>query len=284
VLSGVGSFTISGHRALSLTRRVKLLVYNAQFLLWKGKYPSATFKDYFLELVRSDFARGLPHPTLGRKLSRDAFGVSGQKTFPSLARRYCIAPEDTCVDYGCGTLRVGIHAIKYLNPRCYWGMDVSDFFLAQGLDLIGSDLARNRVPNLRVISPETVAEVAAAKPKLLFSVNVLLHVHPGELREYLANIVSIIGESGTGVITGDWSDSRTTQIARQSWVHSRSSLRKATQAAGGSATFIPRSMRGNRTNGLIEVRQREAADDVNPSQCHISRSTNEQSTKVGRRD
>jgi hypothetical protein len=261
----LAAFSISqGLRSLSIIRRAKLLVQNAQFLVWKRKYPSAAFKDYFLEIVRKDLGRGLPHPTLGPNLSREPFGSAGQKTFPSLARRYGITPDDTCVDYGCGTLRVGVHAIKYLDPRRYWGMDISDFFLAQGLELIGGDLVRDKTPNLRVISPETVAEVAAAKPKLLFSVNVLLHVHPDELREYLGNIVNIIGASGTGAIAGVWSKTRTTQIARQSWVHSKSRLREATEAAGGSATFIPRIPRGHQANGLIEIRQllRGGADNV----------------------
>jgi hypothetical protein len=238
----------------SFFRRAKLLVQNAQFLLWKRKHPSAPFKDYFLEIVRSDFARGLPHPTLGRNLSSGAFGISGRKTFPSLVRRYCIAPNDTCVDYGCGTLRVGLHAIKYLDPHRYWGMDISELFLAQGVTLIGSELARNKSPNLRVISPATIAEVSATKPKLLFSANVLLHVHPEELSEYVTNILSIIGIHGIGVITGQWSKSPTTQVARQSWVHSEANLREATQAAGGSAVFVATTTRGYRTRGLIEIR------------------------------
>jgi SAM-dependent methyltransferase len=243
----------------SFFRRAKLLVQNAQFLLWKRKHPSAPFKDYFLEIVRSDFARGLPHPTLGDNLSSGAFGISGRKTFPSLVRKYCIAPDDTCVDYGCGTLRVGVHAIRYLNPGCYWGMDISARFLAQGLELIGSELARMKSPNLRVISPATIGEAAAAKPKFLFSVNVLLHVHPGELSEFMANILSIIRGKGLAVVTGEWSEVRTIQKARQSWIHSEADLREAVQTAGGHTVFVSRATHGDRTRGLIEIRRDSGA-------------------------
>jgi hypothetical protein len=164
-------------------------------------------------------------------------------------------PEDTCVDYGCGTLRVGIHAINYLNPGRYWGMDISASFLAQGLELIGSKMAQVKIPNLRVISPATIREVAAAKPKLLYSVNVLLHVHPAELSEYMADILKIIADSGVGVVTGEWTNGRTIQVARQSWIHGETNLREAVENAGGRLLFVPRARHGNRTQGSVEMRQ-----------------------------
>jgi hypothetical protein len=133
-------------------------------------------------------------------------------------------------------------------------MDISSPFLAQGLELIGTEIARTKRPNLRVISPESIAEVAAVKPKLVFSVNVLLHVHPDELSGYLTNILALIGNTGAGVITGDWHKSRTTQVARQSWIHSEASLREAAEVAGGSLKFIQRAIRNDRVNGFLEIR------------------------------
>jgi len=236
-----------------MLKRAKLLVQNAQFLLWKRRHPLADFKDYFLEIAHSDLAQGRPHPTLGRNLSGSPFPTSGKKTFPSLARRYGIGPHDTCVDYGCGTLRVGLHAIRYLNPSRYWGMDISEVFLAEGLELIGSELVATKRPNLRVISPSTLAEAAAAKPKFLFSVNVLLHVHPGELPEFMTNILSIIQGNSLAVVTGEWTERRTRQVARQSWIHSKADVRQAVRAAGGHALFLSRA--AGITRGVIEICQ-----------------------------
>jgi len=259
-------FSVGIASLVPMFKRAKLLMQNAQFLLWKRKHPSADFKDYFLEIAHSDLARGLPHPTLGHNLSGSAFPISGQKTFPSLARRYGVGPDDTCVDYGCGTLRVGIHAIRYLNPGRYWGMDISALFLTQGLELIGSELARTKRPNLRVISPATIAEATAAKPKFLFSVNVLLHVHPSELSEFMANILSIIRGNGAAVVSGEWIEARSMQVARQSWIHAQADLREAVQAAGGQATFVARATHGGRTRGLIEIRQDTGATH---GQAHV---------------
>lgn len=134
-------------------------------------------------------------------------------------------------------------------------MDISELFLAEGLELIGSALAREKAPRLRVISPATITEVAAAEPKLVFSVNVLLHVHPSELSEYLRNMVTLVGDTGVGVVTGYWSTSRTRQMARQSWVHSEEDLRDSSRAAGAHLVFYPRTRSYNGCiRGLIELR------------------------------
>ena len=71
-----------------------------------------------------------------------------------------------------------------------------------------------KAPNLRVISPATVSEVAAARPAILFSLKVLIHVHPDELDEYLGNILTIIGNSGRAIIMGKSSAGESFQFAR----------------------------------------------------------------------
>lgn len=240
---------------LSFINKAKLLFRKAQFRMWKRKHPSAPFTDYFAEIARKDVERRRAHPTLGGNLSGDPFGTSGRETFLKLVRRYNIEPQDVCVDYGCGTLRVGVHAIEYLNPGCYWGLEITDFFLSQGRELIGSRLENDKAPNLRVISAASVGEAAAAEPKILFSISVLMHVHPDELSAYMANIISIIGEAGLGVVAAQWTDAGTIQIGRQSWVHSEPSLRDAVEIAGGSAKFIEREKRPDCVSGAIEVRK-----------------------------
>jgi len=236
---------------VSFFNKAKLIVRNVQYRLWKRKNKSASFKDYFAEIVQKHIQSGRAHPTLGDNLAGKTFGVSGHRSFMLLARRYGIQPSDVCVDYGCGTLRVGLHAIEYLKPGCYWGLDVSDFLLNRGRELIGADLEHRKAPNLRVISGSSLREAAAAHPKLVFSISVLVHVHPDELSEYFTNILSLIDGNGVGMITTEWTGGDTYQTARQSWVHSVTTLR---DAAPGNLTFIERAKRSNRTGGVIEVR------------------------------
>ena len=179
---------------------------------------------------------------------------SGRQTFDLLVSRYHIDPGDVCVEYGCGTLRVGRHAIAYLEPGHYWGLDIAQSFLDGGLALIGADVVAQKMPALRIISEWSVAEAAAARPKFLYSISVLMHVHPDELVEFMSNIVTIVGEQGLGVIAAQWTDTDTRQIGRQSWVHSFSALRAAVDASGGVGDFVERDVRSDRVSGVIELR------------------------------
>jgi hypothetical protein len=50
---------------------------------------------------------------------------------------YGLKPEDTCVDHGCGALRIGLHAIRYLERGAYWGLDIEEFLLDEGREEVG---------------------------------------------------------------------------------------------------------------------------------------------------
>jgi hypothetical protein len=135
-------------------------VKDSNFEEWQSRNPSKPFKDFFAESVSSKLAGGKTHASLGGNLLRGTFGRSGSKSFRRLTENG-LKTSDTCVDYGCGTLRIGIHAINYLGPGRYWGMDISDTLLKEGRALIGETLWEEKHPHLRVISAESVAEVAA---------------------------------------------------------------------------------------------------------------------------
>ena len=71
--------------------------------------------------------------------------------------------EDTvCVDYGCGTLRIGVHVIEHLGRGAYWGFDIDEAFLDKGRELIGAQTYIEKAPHLRVVSPASVAEESFA--------------------------------------------------------------------------------------------------------------------------
>jgi hypothetical protein len=204
---------------------------------WQKRNPSKNHQDFYAESVEFKLRKGRPHRNLGSHLFDAEHGTSG-KGFIKKLSALGLKPEDTCVDYGCGTLRLGIHVIKYLQPGAYWGMDISEFLLEEGRKLIGDGLSTKKQPHLRVISAESVAEAAAAKPTMLFSVKVLIHVHPGELAEYFRNIMTIIGASGQAIITGKWSEKETLRYSQLSWAHSIDSVQGFVKAKGGNVEIL----------------------------------------------
>jgi hypothetical protein len=241
---------------MQLFNRVLLAVQNAQFRRWQRRNPGATFKDYFATLVRDQVKNGHVHPTLGGNLRDGDFGEFGKNAFKRLLK-LGLTPEDSCVDYGCGTLRIGVHAIRYLAPGRYWGLDIDQTLLDTGAELIGKELMQEKRPELRIIAPDTVKEAAAAKPALLYSTAVMIHVHPDELEEYFGNILTIIGPSGTAIITGKWS-AEGMQYSRKSWAHSLSSMRSMVDQLGGRLSVVKEEERDascpTAKGGTLELR------------------------------
>jgi hypothetical protein len=204
----------------------------SRFEEWQKKNPSKTFKDYFAETVEAKLQKGRSHETLGGNLRQGDYATSGLSIFQRLLN--CgLKPSDVCVDYGCGTLRVGHHVIKYLGARSYWGLDISQYLLDEGHKLVGEEMWIEKQPRLRIISPESVAEVAAAKPNMMFSFAVLLHVHPDELSEYVGNVMEIIGTQGQYITDANLMDGETVQHSGRSWAHARGHLEKLLAKHGG---------------------------------------------------
>lgn len=190
---------------------------------WRATRPGRSFKDFFLEDLQSKWATGRPHPTLGANLAKKRFGEDAE--FLGKLVGYGLEPDHVCVDYGCGTLRIGVHVISYLERDRYWGLDIGDLVLDEGKILIGDKLIAEKRPRLRVISPECVAEVAAVKPALLFSVRVLQHVHPEDIAEFFENVVTIIGASGQAIIRSRLSEEETVRYGDKNWAHSAAVIR-----------------------------------------------------------
>jgi hypothetical protein len=110
--------------------------------------------------------------------------------------------------------------------------------LEEGRALVGEELLAEKRPNLRVISAKAVVEAAAAKPAMLFSAKVLLHVHPGELGEYLHNIMMMIGTHGQAIILSKWNDGETLQYGGKGWAHGLPTMRDMVAAWGGRIVVL----------------------------------------------
>jgi hypothetical protein len=230
-------------RALGLT---------STFERWQQENPDKGFSDFFGETAKRKLAKGGAAPSLGSNLSTGLFGESGKKSFETLIR-HGLKSTDTLVDYGCGTLRIGIHAIKYLQPGCYWGLDVEQSLLDEGRTLIGETLWEEKQPNLRVISPASVRDAAGTSPAMLLSSKVLSHVHPRELPEYFGNVLQLIGLSGQAIILSRWSEGKTTRVTPLSWAHSLTDIRNLVAAIGGDIELLSKSAYRGVDGGMLRI-------------------------------
>ncbi|MGB3035911.1 MAG: hypothetical protein WBB72_00805, partial [Methyloceanibacter sp.] len=70
----------------------------------------------------------------------------------------------------------------------YIGLDIDQRILAAGRGQLADDIVETNRPTLEVISEESLARVAARKPRWVCSKGVVQHVPPEELDEYFAGL------------------------------------------------------------------------------------------------
>lgn len=111
-----------------------------------------------------------------------------------------LSAEKTCVDYGCGSLRIGEKLIDFLAPDRYIGFDITDAFFKAGLKRLDPALVAAKRPRTFVIGPDTLASARRDPPDFVFSFAVIQHVPPGEFYAFFDAFVSLIGPNTRGVL------------------------------------------------------------------------------------
>jgi len=162
--------------------------YDHDWLEWQAAKPDDTFAEFSLVRILKKLRNGRPHPKLGGNLSRGlSWEEDGKADYKVLCKHNSsLKPASRVLEYGCGTLRLGVHFIKSQMPDCYFGLDVSDELLDYGRALIGG-LQEEKSPQIGTIKHDMDAAIAF-KADVVFAMNVLQQVHPDEMEYFCENI------------------------------------------------------------------------------------------------
>jgi len=191
-----------------------------KYTIWKLKHPGQSFREFYAENAVTALEKG--HNSLGPHL-KPGRQEKARRTFNNLVSRG-ISPDDTFVDYGCGTLRVGALLIEFLEADRYIGLDIDKRILSAGIAQLAPELISRKRPVLEVISPESLSRVAARQPRWVCSNGVLQHVPPAELNEYFSNLSILIHAGAIGFLKAPLGPN-TKQVAPKGWVHDFTQLR-----------------------------------------------------------
>ncbi len=221
---------------LPLARRLRILAEQWRFANWQRRNPGLAFADYYAQQITDTLRRGQPHRTLGTNAyALDAMiGGKGQRTagefrkdgiakFEAL-RQWGLQPDQRVVDYGCGSLRVGQHLIRYLDAGKYTGIDVTDAFYSAGLKILGPELCDAKRPSFAVIDEATIARLASNPPDVVVSVAVVMHVAPAEIELFFERVLRLMGPHTRAMIHVDIAD-RELRTAPKSWAYPAERLR-----------------------------------------------------------
>jgi hypothetical protein len=101
-----------------------------------------------------------------------------------------LVPENTLLDIGCGSLRLGVRAVEYLAPAKYWGTDLSSALLDAGYEkeIVPAGLA-DKLPRTNLIADEdfTFSGVPVVVD-FAIATSVFTHLPLNHVRLCLANL------------------------------------------------------------------------------------------------
>ena len=213
-------------------------IIDVRFWLWRRRHPGTPFSRFYADVIAARLNAGRAHHSLGKRQYDSSSRASSQRTSDSwtigtfaqrgrdqanLLLELGLRVTDHCIDYGCGSLRIGQQLIRLLPPAHYCGLDVTDRFFLDGLSLIDPALIAGKQPRLAIIDEAVLAELALVPPDFLFSYAVLKHVPPAEVTAYFDEITRLIGPNSLACIFFV-SGRKTTPAGSMSWVHAGTEL------------------------------------------------------------
>lgn len=221
-------------------RAVPIWLGEQRFRRWKKRNPDGSFADFYIADAERKLGKGGRHSTLGGRGWTARWSGEVDWDSISFANRGLVNwrqildlgldPGMRCVDFGCGSLRLGQHAIRYLAPSNYWGIDLTDTFMDVGMRLLPADLVGSRKPRFGVIAEPLLVQIRAWQPDFIFANAVLQHVPPAELPLFFHRIAAMM-TAGTRAYILYVSAPRLRRIKAVSWAYPPTLLEEQARAA-----------------------------------------------------
>jgi SAM-dependent methyltransferase len=180
--------------------------WDAAFAKFAKQNSSATFAQYYVANAMRRIRGGKELASLGAKLrdsgggEKSEFATAGASKFQRYADIAELQPHQRVVDYGCGSLRIGLHFMTFLDAGNYFGLDVTTDFIEIGKTLIAPVVLADKRPQLAAIGEISIAAAAAFGADLVISNAVCYHVHPSEMNVYLGNLIRLTGKPGSRLV------------------------------------------------------------------------------------
>lgn len=101
-----------------------------------------------------------------------------------------LQPHHTLLDIGCGSLRLGLRAVDYLDSSRYWGTDLSQDLLAAGYEqeIVPAGLASKLPRDNLIVDSEFTFDGVPTKIDFVMAQSVFTHLPLNHIRLCLANL------------------------------------------------------------------------------------------------
>lgn len=161
--------------------------------------PESKFSDYYVCKLKEVIKTSRAHNSLGKNLGSNNvpadFEEAGRLEFDRYLKWFDLHPNHKVVDFGCGSLRLGLHFIRFLSPNNYFGIDLTNDFIKFGSQMTNEILGEGGwKANLGTIK-NRFDDAVAHNANFVFSSNVAYHVHPDECEDYFEQLTQLAGRS-----------------------------------------------------------------------------------------
>lgn len=159
-----------------------------RYPLWRLAHPLATYETYYAWVITRKLAKGRAHPAIGPT----AKAARGEREMIDVLLRHGLQSHHTFVDYGCGSLRLGRPIVAMLESGRFWGLDLAQPFLDEGIRYLGPELTEAKNPQLRVIDDAGLAAAKAARPDFIGAWHVVGKIPDQILESFFRKVIGLM--------------------------------------------------------------------------------------------
>jgi SAM-dependent methyltransferase len=196
---------------------------------------SADHVSYYRAVMRSDAARN-PEAAVGSQTHEYWLQV-GQLQF-DYATGHGLKPDMRMLEIGCGNLRAGRLFIDYLEPGCYYGLDISPDILISAQETIAEYGLTRKLPHLTLIKDLRLAFLPDRSFDFVHAHSVFSHSPIEVIEECLAHVGRIMAPGGFFDFTFDRTDGAEHHVLREDFYYRTQTLIDLAARHGLDATFM----------------------------------------------
>lgn len=150
----------------------------------RHKLSKTTYSEYYAQ-------------RMDRIIKRDPnWGLNTNKEFQlEFLINKGLKESDSFLDYGCGAINAGIFFIKYLDPEKYYGVDVSQAAIDEGLRRVSKFELEIKKPIVKLIKPGDLTSLNSKKFNFIWANSVLTHMNPQDIENLFKSLKDVMDEN-----------------------------------------------------------------------------------------
>ena len=173
--------------------------FSMKYLAHLADNPGDSYAKFAVEQEAASVSTLANHATLGQNIS-DASRQQGNQTFLQYRRILSVKLDDKVVEYGCGSLRVGLGFVQMLPIGHYFGLDVVPEFYELGRDMPGNEFIKEKAVQFHVIDAEGIQLAVDFSADHVYASAVIFHIHPNDVKDAMANLARLVGKPGAKLL------------------------------------------------------------------------------------